>query len=184
MDRESEIQGLKVSHPVMRPHAHLACSMCVIFLLSGCAGLSGPLAGTGDISGDRIERKADVVRSFDLKRERAQYEAALGRWRGGDTSGCQTILIELLERNPGHRDARLVLADAYLESDMIDAAGQNLEFLVKEHPHDAQVHHSFGLFLQMAGDPQRAAEHLSRASQLDPANVLYAQSCKLAGESG
>ena len=98
MDRESEIQGLKVSHPVMRAHARLACSICVIFLLSGCAGLSGPLAGTGDISGDRIERKADVVRSFDLKRERAQYEAALGRWRGGDTSGCQTILIELLER--------------------------------------------------------------------------------------
>ena len=81
----------------------------VALSVTGCADFGSALKKKADVAVQGRERREEMVRIFEGKRDRAQYEAALGRWQEGDTTGCHEQLKELLVRRarvPASESAR------------------------------------------------------------------------------
>jgi tetratricopeptide (TPR) repeat protein len=83
--------------------------------------------------------------------------------------------LELLRRNPDHREARLMLADLYVSTNKPAAAEKHLRLLL-ENDDDARAHHALGLLLEISGKSTEALTHFQRAQTLEPGNELYAAS--------
>ncbi|MCL6554692.1 MAG: hypothetical protein K6W08_16465, partial [Firmicutes bacterium] len=67
----------------------------------GCAAING--AGqNGFLPDPQAQRKQQVARQFDEKRDRAEFEAACSAWQRGDLDGAQQSLEALLQRNAQH----------------------------------------------------------------------------------
>ena len=84
----------------------LAWPLCT--LATGCAGLDVPDPPVESIAGQRKQRAEDAARTFDQRRDFAEYHAAAARFSQGDLQGCQESLLRLLQRNDQHRDVRLL----------------------------------------------------------------------------
>ncbi|MCE9543937.1 MAG: tetratricopeptide repeat protein, partial [Planctomycetia bacterium] len=66
-----------------------------------------------------LDRKQQVVRDFERKRDEAEYAAAYDRWQVKDYAGCREGLNSLLKRNPKHADGQKLLAR--LEKEQTDS---------------------------------------------------------------
>ena len=80
-----------------------------------------------DIGQARVNRKEKLAHDFDHTRDDAQFDAAASSWERGDLEGCRRILEQLLDRNPNHPRARLMLADWYLFNGQARALGGRVE---------------------------------------------------------
>jgi Flp pilus assembly protein TadD len=140
----------------------------------GCAKLKNVTSRRDDVAPQRQARNEQAVTSFERRRDDAQYRAGLASWARGDTHDCEVQLVELLKRNPDHFEARLALADLYLEQQDARAAEQEYRELIERHPQQAQAHQSLGLFLELAGRTDEAFEHFARAAEIEPNNPRYA----------
>ncbi len=153
--------------------------LCILLVLSavlhsGCAMPSFPKLPFNSKGPADGLRDPMAIREFEQRRDAANYKTALARWEHGDTAGCESMLVTLLRRNPEFSDARLTLADLYLETHRPDAAEQQLRTVLEAEPDNPQANHSLGLVLETKGNLAAAVVHLQKAAQLDPNNELYA----------
>ena len=148
----------------------------IIPVFAGCATFWPSKSVTDEAPEKAEEKRAEMVGSFDAKRDVAQFDAAKVRWREGDTSGCKELVGKLLLRNPKHRGGRLLKAELQLEDGKPDLAIADVETLVKEDPKDAEASHMLGLLLEAVERPQEALPHFERAAQIAPENQVFATS--------
>ncbi|MBW3597897.1 MAG: tetratricopeptide repeat protein [Planctomycetes bacterium] len=136
--------------------------------LSGCASL--PIAGK---DAESAKSREEAVAAFDRKRDAAQLAAARDRAAHGDVETAEKLLIPLIERNPDHPDARLLLADLWASQDRHTEAEQQLRLILQRDGKNAQAHYSLGLLLDITGRTEEAAHHFHRAVELAPDNTAY-----------
>jgi Tfp pilus assembly protein PilF len=152
----------------------------VALAISGCRMGALPPLTTADVRPERQNRHEKVVDRFETKRNTAQYQAALSRWRDGDTERCRQDLETMLRRDPQHRDARLLLTELYLLIEQPTAAESLMQGMLAESPNDAQVHHTMAMVLDAVGRPNEALAQFQRATDLDPDNEIYLMSYEAA----
>ena len=137
-------------------------------LLAGCAGWREQLAKQPTVADDREARKSAAVHSFEEQRDAMQLQAALDRFHQGDYAGCESRLATLVERRPDFVAARLRLAEILWSRGAAFAAEQHYQTVLSLHPDHAEAHHGLGMLLETEGRFEEAADHLSRAAELDP----------------
>jgi Tfp pilus assembly protein PilF len=158
-------------------------AMLAVAACGGCAVLqpvstlpAKKLTGGESPTAQRQSRREELVRQFEERRDQAQLSAALDRWKQGDAAGCETLLVQLLQRRPDCREARHLLADLYAARPDAAAAQEELTRLLADFPSDARAHHSLGLLLESLDRPSEALSHFEQAASLEPANKLYSHS--------
>ena len=114
------------------------------------------------------------MRRFEESRDVAEFEAAAAAWERGDTTACEETLQRLLVRNPKHRDARLLMADACLAGDRREEAFAHLQAALEAHPDDAQVLYAMALLLDATNRRDEALAYYERAAKQEPDNELFA----------
>jgi predicted Zn-dependent protease len=168
-----------------KPLSTLVMMSCgtIALIMSGCRLVGLQVPTIGDVHAERQDRHEKVVSRFERKRSGAQYQAALSRWRDGDTERCRQDLETLLRRDPQHRDARLLLTELYLLIEQPTAAESLMQGLLAESPNDAQVHHTMALVLDAVGRPNEALAQFQWATDLDPDNEIYLMSYEAATQA-
>ena len=144
--------------------------------LTGCATLWPSPQADKDVAVQQKARKTEMVESFEAKRDAAQFDAAMVRWREGDVRACKELVDKLVMRNPKHRGGRLLQAEIQLDDDKPELAIPDVETLVKEDPKDAEASHLLGLLLEAAGRHPESLPHFERAAQIAPNNHVFAAS--------
>ena len=94
---------------------------------AGCAVLDLPELPVADIAQKRQQRTEEVVREFESKRDLAELQAALAHWKQGNVEACEQGLQRLLQRNPDHREARLLMAEVRRADNPSQAALNQVE---------------------------------------------------------
>ncbi len=108
--------------------------------------------------------------------DQAQWQQALAQAHQGDLAGCEQGLRDLLGRQPGHRDGRMMLADLLAERGQVAEAEQQFREVLARYPSDAQAHHSLGLLLEASLRQHEALACYRAALRHAPDNRLYALS--------
>lgn len=158
-------------------------SAVVALAATGCASGFLPKPKVADVAVDQKQRHDEVVAAFEQKRDHAQFEAAMVRWREGDAAGCRELNDKLLARSPKHRRARLLRAEINLLDDKPEVALADVEKLVEENPQDAEACHMLALLLDASGRAPEALAHFERAAELDPASEVFAASYQAARDN-
>lgn len=139
---------------------------------NGCAGGPGS-SKLANVQPPEVRRAKEVGKSFVDQRERSEYEAAKFAWRQNDVQGARELLEKLLKRNPGHREAGLLLAEILLVEQRPELARQQLQRTLSHHPADAETLHAMGLLLDAEDKPAEALPYFEQASQAAPDNPEY-----------
>lgn len=126
------------------------------------------------LSETREQRLREVAADFDRRRDEAQYQAALNRWRQDDATGCREALGQLLARTPSHCKALLLLADVEMSEGSPKAALEEARQVLALEPKNAEAHHVMGLALDALGETAAAIAHYEQATRLDSQNEQYA----------
>jgi tetratricopeptide (TPR) repeat protein len=142
----------------------LAC--CAILLLAGCQSMGVLKPPVDDLTPIKKARKEAAVRQFEEQRDFAEFKAAESAWDRGDIDVCRQTLETLLRRNPRHKDALLLLADACLENEQPEEATKHLEAALAAHPNDPGVHQAMGVLMDRLGRPENALAHYRQAGEL------------------
>lgn len=156
---------------------------CLIALAPGCAARRAAMATRQPASAPTLADESQVVAQYESQRDLAQFEAACTHLAAGQREGCRELIEDLVHRNPGHRDARLLLAQLYLEEDRPLGALEQVELALARWPNDAAVWHTMGLVLEASGQSAAALEHFRRAASLDPTSELFQLSYQTARDS-
>ena len=158
----------------------MPCNLRMLYLLSltavlpaGCASVWPPKPAVEDVAVDQQQRKEEMIASFDVKRDEAQFQAAMVRWRERDADGCRELVERLLARSPQHRGGRLLRAEFRLVEERPELAIADIEKLVAEQPADAEAAHMLGLLLEASGRGPESLIHFERASELAPENEVF-----------
>ena len=139
-----------------------------LFLMPGCAHFSMPRQPVEDITKPRQQRAQQLAETLDEKRDAAEFQSAVDRWNRNDLVGAEKTLCRLVDRNPDHRDSRLLLSELYLTTNRQQEAMSQMEAALAAHPQDAQVQYAMGLLLDAVGQPTAALAHYHQAAVLDP----------------
>lgn len=126
----------------MRRAANALLSAAVLTSLAavaGCTALPGSESAVAAISKDSRQRKAELVGDFERRRDEANFQGALNRYRAGDREGCQQALASLLSRTPEHRQAGLLWIELQLEQENPAAAQEVAERLAAAYADDSVV---------------------------------------------
>ena len=146
----------------------IVCAACALIL--GCA--APEVQHNEEVKPPPVDPRAAEL--FQKRCDDSMLQAATARWRDGDANGCQSLLEQLLNRNPSHVEARMTLADLQLSQGNIPAAESHLRWIVQKNPENPQARHSLGMLLDTTGRHEEALTHLREAARLDPQNLLYA----------
>lgn len=161
-----------------------ACALFVVLLgLPGCAVWNRIKPSTPDVKPLRENRAKSAVAEFERERNLAQYQAALSSWKQGDVKGCRDRLEKLLVREPGRRDASLLMAEVHLLDDEFELAQAIVQKLIDLDANDAQAQHTLGLLFEAQGRQRDAVACYERAVQLAPEDMVIATSYEAAVES-
>ena len=171
---------------LLRPSgSSLAVRAIASFLVAsclGCAVIHG--AGQSGIVPDpQAQRRQQVARQFDEKRDRAEFEAAWSAWQRGDLAAAQQSLEAVLHRNARHRDALLLMIDVCLAASRIEEALRYAQAACSAFPDDAQVHYAAATVFDFANRQQEALACYQQAARLAPANEVYVVSYHAAREA-
>jgi tetratricopeptide (TPR) repeat protein len=105
--------------------------------VAGCASLAESKLLTGpSVAQQRQKRSADAIKDFDQARSAAEFKSAVTCYEQGDLAGCQQALERLLQRDPHHREARLLMAEMLLVKEDPQGAGKHAEEVLKADPKD------------------------------------------------
>ena len=152
----------------------------LLILSTGCATMGLPDPPVEDVAKKRKQRTEDAVRDFERKRNFAEFQAAKSQYERHDAKGCRATLQRLLQREPGHVDARLMLAELHLAENQPQEALIQVEQVLNDHPDNARARHTAGLLFDTTGQTGRALAYYGRAAELEPNNELYAISYQMA----
>lgn len=116
-----------------------ALSCACLAALVGCTAIPGSESAVANVSTDSRQRRDQIVRDFEQRRDEANYQAALNRYRADDWEGCEEALASLLSRTPDHRQAGLLWVELQLNQSDSRAAAEVAERLAQAYPDDAEV---------------------------------------------
>lgn len=128
----------------------------------------------GFITG-RLGRAADSALHYSRASELAPQDLGLIYNRGialrniGDMEAASKAMKEVLARQPQHRDAANILAQALIHTGKLDQAQVILETAIHHHPRDAELHANLGAVLKNLGYADAAVEWYHKALKLNPA---------------
>ena len=142
------------------------------FALAGCAAWKEKVQQPPTISQTRDERASETVRDFEERRDAAQLQAALDRWKQGDAGRAEAMLTAIVSRRSDCLEARLRLAEI-LWSRGDQAAEIHLRAVLASEPDRAEAHHALGVLLDATGRGEESREHLSQAAAVEPENEVY-----------
>lgn len=145
----------------------------LLAVTSGCAFPKMWKPPADEVAQKREKQREQQVHKFEEQRDSAQYLAAIERWTSGDPDTCEAQLRVIVTRNPKHIQSRRALADMALERGQVAQAEAELRELLAMKPDDPQTHHSLGLLLEAEQRQSEAREHLARAAELDPENLIF-----------
>jgi Tfp pilus assembly protein PilF len=131
------------------------------------------VAASVNLSDTRRDRLRDVAGDFERRRDEAQYQAALNRWREDDAAGCRQQLDALLARNPEHHPARLLMAEVALSQSAPALALEQTRQVLAAEQNNPEAHHLMALALDELGEPAAALKHYERAATLAPGVERY-----------
>lgn len=123
--------------------------------------------------GVRGERREEAILAFERKRDDAQLAAARDQAEQGNVETAEKILTTIIDRNPNHAAARLLLADLWASQDRTEEAERQLRLLLERDPQNSPAHHALGLLLDVAERTDEAARHFRRAAELAPDNETF-----------
>ena len=86
----------------------------------------------------------------------------------GDPIGAAKLLEPIVAAEPGHADARLLLARAYFHSAQLTRAEEQLRALLERDPSDHYVRYVLGRTLERLSRPVEALPHLRMAVAMHP----------------
>jgi tetratricopeptide (TPR) repeat protein len=152
----------------------------LLALAAGCTALDLHKPPVADVAEQRQRRTDEALREFQSQRDLAEFQAASADWARGDARACKEGLGRLLERNPQHAEARLLMAEVCLADDQTQAACDQVRQALLARPRDAHVQYAAGLLLGAAGQTGGALACYARAAELEPDNELYAVSYQTA----
>lgn len=142
-------------------------------------------------AGDHAEAKARFEEV--VARDPGDFEAltALGMVYAeiGNVQAARDHFEAALALDPKHRDALLRLG-ALLDRHGISGGGDCFEQAIQQYPFDPEARFNYGIFLLRSGEPERALEHLKRASSLadgalfEPAHLALASYYQQVGDLG
>ena len=121
----------------------------------------------------RQERRAQTLQEFEAGRNQAEFQSALTAWDQGNLKTCEPALQSLLQRQPKHRDARLLLVDLYLAKESPAEASREMDRALADHPDDAQVQYSAALLRDAMGQQDEALAYYRRATAWAPDNEVF-----------
>jgi len=147
---------------------------------AGCAQIRDFKRSSDDLAVKQAQRTAETVQVFEKRRDFAQLMAARARWREGNSTACRESLEQILQRNPGQYEARLLLAEVLLADEQFEAAISHLETAIEQRAEDPVAQHLMALVLQSQGRDEEALAYHQRAAELEPDNAYYASACKFA----
>lgn len=128
----------------------------------------------------RERNQKEISKHFNSNRDAAELKVAVTRYEEGNPIGATEVLLPLLKRNPDNREARLLLAEAYIAQNKPDDARKQVDYVLQKDPDDSHAQYTMGLVHDAAGNSQKAAEHYGRAMQLEPDSEVYAVSYETA----
>ncbi|MEV0261888.1 tetratricopeptide repeat protein [Streptomyces sp. NPDC050617] len=108
-----------------------------------------------------------------------EYERAHLYIEARDYAEAARILTPVVEREPGHLAARLLLARAYFHSAQLGRAESELRRVLERDPVEAYAHLMLGRTLERAGRAAEAVPHLRLAAAMNgeeapaPRRVLH-----------
>lgn len=151
-------------------------SIVLVVAATGCASLKMPTAPVADVTPKRKERTREALETYERRRETAQFQAALDAWNQSDYDHCQELLTQLLQQNPAHREATLLLAELFQHIGRPADAVAVLKQSLNHHPHDAALLHAIGLSLDLDGDTDSALAYFKQAATIEPENEVFTAS--------
>jgi Tfp pilus assembly protein PilF len=134
--------GTQVGHGTRRKMLWIGAMLA---LTAGCAGLDVPDPLVADVTNKRQARTEQAVHEFESKRDLAELQSALAHWNQGDVAAAEEVLRRLLERNPNHGEAQLLMADMCRADSRPRVAHEQVQQALAAHPDDAQVQYATGL---------------------------------------
>jgi predicted Zn-dependent protease len=140
----------------------------------GCAGAPVPKFLARNPLTEKQQREQEAIQRFEENRDFAEFNAALNAWEREDLKHCEDTLRALLDRNPEHRDARLLMVDVCLARRQPDEAHQHMRLLLDLYPHDPQVQYAMAILLDVTQRPEEALAYYERARKSAPDNELFA----------
>jgi len=98
------------------------------------------------------------------------YQLAEEAFRAGSFDAARIKLMRVLETQPGHRDARILLAQVYIGMGATDDARRVLS---SADPADPETSFYLGVMEEMSRNYDAAAGHFRRAVQEAPSSLCY-----------
>jgi Flp pilus assembly protein TadD len=169
-------------HPIAKRFLPIALCLTVAVVV-GCAGVPKAVKTAHDDQTERKERKRELVRDYEQRRNGVQYQAALALVQEGDTDGALKALTRLLERVPNHRPSVLLAGEVAIELDHPAIAVDFAKQLVELDSKDAEAHHLLGLALEAQGNLAEAKLQYEKAVELAPENEGFAASLTVANSA-
>ena len=110
---------------------------------------------------------------FENQRDTAQLQAAMNRWKEGNTAACERALASLVEQRPHFVEARVQYAELMLSQNNPAGAANQLREALQLAPDRADIHHSLAIALEAGGNADAAAKHFRKALELEPESPVF-----------
>jgi cytochrome c-type biogenesis protein CcmH/NrfG len=99
-----------------------------------------------------------------------EYRRAVMFFEAGDPIRAARMLEPIVAAEPGHADARQLLARAYFHSAQLGRAEEQLRVLIEQDPADHYARFVLGRTLERQSRPAEALPHLRMASAMHPSD--------------
>ena len=126
------------------------------------------------LTGRQLLRRAEVTKNKSAKKSFLNISTApiavmkAQREIKRDPNRAVEMLEKVLEEEPHHRQANLVLKEAALAADWPEIGVFALRTLLEENPRDVKVLHELGRLYHQLGENEREVEVYSRITEIDP----------------
>ena len=126
------------------------------------------------LTGRQLLRRTEVTKNKSAKKSFLNISTApiavmkAQREIKRDPNRAVEMLEKVLEEEPHHRQANLVLKEAALAADWPEIGVFALRTLLEENPRDVKVLHELGRLYHQLGESEREVEVYSRITEIDP----------------
>jgi predicted Zn-dependent protease len=125
------------------------------------------------LTGRQLLRRAEITRQKAEKKPFFNIATALSvmkaqRLLRKDPKGASEMIEKVLENEPYHRRANLVLKEAAMAAGWPQLAVFALRTLLEKNPRDTRILHKLGRLYHELGESDREAETYDRITEIDP----------------
>ncbi len=139
--------------------------LLLVLVTFGCSNVTSWVEKTKSPIDAKRETHQKAAQQFEARRQNAEYLAALQAARQGNAAGAERTLNILLQRNPTHRDANLLLAECCVAKEDLIQAETILAGVVQREPECQAAHFAMAHLLESSGQSDRAELHFQKSGQ-------------------